>query len=279
MKYVFFGTPEFAATILKNLIDAELIPVAVVCNPDRPAGRKKIITPPRVKDFILKNGDKSIEILQPEKLKDIEPELKRISPDFILVAAYGKIIPASIIKIPKLGVVGVHPSLLPLYRGATPIQSVILDDKEETGVSLYILDQGVDSGPILNQSKIDINNSNYLELEERLAQVASELLVKTLPNFILGKIQPISQDDKQATYTQKFNSDAGFISYGVLEEAKTSGKDSFAVLRKIKALNPEPGVYTLDKNGTRINLLVAKIEKNKLRITKLQVAGKKPQIL
>src|SRR3989344_5918744 len=139
MKFVFFGSPEFAAIVLEKLIKAGFMPAAVVCAPDAPAGRKKIPTPPPAKVRIMNYEERiknKIQILQPETLSIIHDSLFVIQPDFFIVAAYAKIIPKEILDIPRLGTIGVHPSLLPKYRGASPIQSAILNDEAETGTTL-----------------------------------------------------------------------------------------------------------------------------------------------
>jgi methionyl-tRNA formyltransferase len=140
MRYVFFGTPRFAEIVLRKLLDAGMPPVALVCNPDRPVGRKKIVTSPPTKTLATNNRT-PIEILQPEKLDEAFMEqLQTLRPDFFVVAAYAKIIPKAVLAIPRLGTLGVHPSLLPKYRGASPIQSVILNGERETGVTIYAMD-------------------------------------------------------------------------------------------------------------------------------------------
>ncbi|MDP2598520.1 MAG: methionyl-tRNA formyltransferase, partial [Candidatus Liptonbacteria bacterium] len=164
-KYVFFGTPEFAAIVLDKLISAGFPPSAVVCNPDRPVGRKKIITPPATKSQIMVRGSRfmdEIKILQPEKLDSgFEHQISNIKPEFGIVAAYAKIIPKNIIELFPKGVIGVHPSLLPKYRGASPIQSAILDGEKEAGVTLYLLDEKMDHGPILEQRELEFPISNF----------------------------------------------------------------------------------------------------------------------
>src|ERR1700690_3293179 len=141
MKYVFFGSPRFAAIVLQKLIDGGIAPAAGVCNPDRPVGRKKIVTPPPVKTLVVSTSSE-IDILQPEKLDDMfTKRLAAIEPDFFVVAAYAKIIPANVLAIPRLGTIGTHPSLLPKYRGASPIQAALLGGDAKTGTTLYLMDE------------------------------------------------------------------------------------------------------------------------------------------
>jgi methionyl-tRNA formyltransferase len=281
LNYVFFGTPDFAAIILQNLIDAGFLPAAVVCNPDRPAGRKKIITPPPTKVLAEKHN---IKVYQPENLEIGNWE----NADFGIVASYGKIIPEKIIQTFKLGMIGVHPSLLPRHRGASPIQSAILSGDEVTGVTLYLLDEKMDHGPILAGKELKIEkNDNYETLSEKLAILGAELTIKTIPEYIAGKSKPQVQNEEYATYTKKFKTEDAYVN---LEK-----DDPVTIERKIRALNPEPGVWTLrqglrvslsrtpqgkpfDKaQGKRMKILEAEIEDGKLKLKKIQFEGKKPQ--
>ncbi|MBI2024577.1 MAG: methionyl-tRNA formyltransferase [Candidatus Harrisonbacteria bacterium] len=270
MKYVFFGTPEFAAIILEKLIKAGMPPAVVVCNPDRPVGREKILTPPPAKFSAEKYN---IPILQPEVL-DSRFQLLDSSFDFFVVAAYAKILPKEIIELPRLGTMGVHPSLLPKYRGATPIQSAILAGEKETGTTIFLLDEKVDHGPMLVTGQLDITTSdNYETLLKKLAELSGDLLIKTLPQFIAGKMKPIPQDETKATYTKKFTT----------EDAKVDLEkdDPEMILRKIRALNPEPGVFALSqsKGGLkRTKILDADLKDGKIHPTKIQIAGKKPTL-
>ena len=270
MKYIFFGTPEFAAIILGKLIKAGFSPLVVVCNPDRPVGRKKIITPPLTKLLTLKYN---IPILQPEVLTNYKLQITNYKPDFFVVAAYGKIIPKEILAIPRLGTIGVHPSLLPKYRGSSPIQSVILNGEKETGVTLFLMDEKVDHGKIISNVKYQISNlDNYETLTRKLAELSADLLIETLSKFLKDEIAPLAQDETQATYTKKFVTEDGYVN---LE------KDEPALIeRKIRALNPEPGIWTLQQvqgKQKRVKLLEAELVDGKLKLTKIQVEGKKPQ--
>ncbi|MEK7546776.1 MAG: methionyl-tRNA formyltransferase [Patescibacteria group bacterium] len=281
MKYVFFGTPEFAAIIIEKLADAGLMPAAVISNPDRPAGRKKIMTPPPAK---LIANRKNLKILQPENPSSIIEELSELKADFFVVAAYAKILPKEIIGIPRLGTIGVHPSLLPKYRGASPIQSVILAGETETGVTLYLMDEKMDHGPILENSKFQIPNSKitYEKLLKELAELAGNLLVETLPKFLSGKIKPVPQNESEATYTNKISTKDAFVDEKKLEEA-VGGKNTKAaqeIDKKIRALTPEPGVWTLRQaqgKQQRVKLLEAEFAGGKLTLKKIQIEGQKPK--
>ncbi len=277
MKYVFFGSPEFASIILEKLIAAGFAPDAVVCNPDRPVGRKKLITPPLVKQLITKSK-LEIEVLQPENVNDIRDKLSSIRPDFFVVAAYAKILPKDIVEMPRLGTVGVHPSLLPKYRGASPIQGAILAGEKETGVTLYLLDEKMDHGKILAKSKWQIaSGANYEKLLKELAKLAGDLLAETLPKYVEGEITPELQDEAGATYTKKFSTDDAFAEEKELEAALdgTNSEAAGAIYRKILALTPEPGVWTL-KAGKRVKLLEAELQGGKLILKMTQTEGQKP---
>lgn len=264
-KFVFFGSPKFAAAILEKLITAGHIPALVVCNPDKPVGRKKIITPPPVKERIA-NGKWQIEIAQPENIEQLLAIRHKLEADFFVVAAYAKIIPQAILDIPKKGVIGAHPSLLPRYRGATPIQSAILHGEEKTGTTLFMVDSKVDHGPILAQKELncELGSMNYKKLEQELAQLSGDLLIETLPRFLHDEITPAPQDDSLATYTAKFTTEDGYIPYETLETAiKKGGAIAQELDRKIRALSSEPGTYTLwpMANGKtlRVKLLESKL--------------------
>lgn len=285
IKFLFFGTPEFALIILQKLIIAGFVPSALICNPDRPVGRKKIITPPPTK--VLANK-LNIPVLQLEKIevknleKEISKKVKNQLFDFFIVAAYSKIIPIEIIKIPRLGVIGVHPSLLPKYRGPSPIQSAILNGEKTTGITLYLLDEKVDHGPILAKREMETCNFSFSDLSKKLAELGGDLLVEILPKFLKKEINPLPQNEVEATYTKKFKTEDGFVDEKLLKEGiEIGGNAAIVIDRKIRALNPEPGVWTIlfYKNQTkkRLKLLESEIKNNKLSLKKIQLEGKRPQ--
>jgi methionyl-tRNA formyltransferase len=279
MKYVFFGTPRFAEIVLDGLIDADIVPVAIVCNPDRPLGRKKIVTPPPTKLLAIKVSP-DIDILQPESLDDaFMARLRALEPDFFVVAAYAKIIPASVLAIPRLGTLGTHPSLLPAYRGASPIQSVILAGETKTGSTIYHMDAKMDHGAIFAQEEfpLDALAVNYLQLENELAELSTRLLVKTIPALMSGTASPRAQDESRATFTKKFTTENGFIKDTELDAAIEGNSDKAElIVRTINALNPEPGCWTI-QNGKRIKLLEARIESGALKLMLIQEEGQKPK--
>ncbi len=282
--FAFFGSPEFAAVILEKIIQNGFKPSVIICNPDKPTGRKKNITSPPVKTRIMNQESEikdAIKILQPEKLdKEFRDSLFMIhsSYDFFIVAAYAKIIPPEILEIPKFGSIGVHPSLLPKYRGATPIQSAILTGEEQTGVTLFLTDEKVDHGPIIAQKELggeELRTMDFKQLSKKLADLGGDLLIETLPKFLAGEIELQPQNESQATYTKKIKTEDGFIEERVLERAE-NGRDpreAKIILRKIRALSPKPGVYTF-KNGKRTKILEAEIVDDKLKIKRIHVEGK-----
>jgi len=275
MNYIFFGTSTFSAIILEKLIKNNFPPKVVICNPDKPVGRKKIITPPPTKVLAEKAG---IFVWQPQDLK-IEDwqEINKFknNVDFCVVAAYSKIIPQSILETMPNRFIGVHPSLLPKYRGPAPIQSVILNNEKETGVSLFLMDDKIDHGPILEIQKQEITESEtYESLHDKLANLGANLLVKTLPKFLKGDFSFYPQNEKEATYTRKFTINDAYVD---LEK-----DDPYLIERKIRALNPEPGVWTFKKIGDslkRMKILQAELKEGRLILKKIQFEGKKPQFL
>ncbi|MEK7463387.1 MAG: methionyl-tRNA formyltransferase [Patescibacteria group bacterium] len=313
MKYIFFGTPKFAAIILEKLIESGLMPIAVVCNPDKPMGRKKILTAPPTK--IIAQANK-IPVFQPKKLSEIKNELKNINAEVFVVAAYNKIISEEIINIPKFKTVGVHPSLLPKYRGASPIQTAILNGDKETGVDLFLIDKGIDHGPAIASAECEISEKdNYETLEAKLAELGAKLLIENLPKYLTGDIKPQEQDHSKATLTKKFSTEDGYVNLPPSVIASAQGergnpykeiassqiprndkKETSAelIFNKIRALNPDPGVFTFFNTKTgekRVKLLEAKLirskpfdkapstslrtSQDKLELLKVQPEGKK----
>lgn len=269
MKYVFFGTPRFAAIILKKLIETGLAPTALVCNPDELVGRKKILTAPPTK--IVAQANK-IPVLQPKKLSEIKIELKNIGADVFIVAAYNKIISEDVINIPKFKTIGVHPSLLPKYRGPSPIQTAILNGDKETGVGLFLIDKEIDHGSILASAKCKISEKdNYETLEKKLAELGTKLLTENLPEYLSGKIKPVEQKHEKASFTKKFSTEDGKVD---LEKDPPE-----LIFNKTRALNPDPGVFTIIKTRSgekRVKLLEAELKDGKLELFRVQPEGKKP---
>ncbi|MST03943.1 MAG: methionyl-tRNA formyltransferase [Candidatus Pacebacteria bacterium] len=278
MQIIFFGSPRFAEIALEKIIKGGIIPSLIVCNIDKLKGRKKIMTAPETKVLAEKY---KIPVFQSEKLNKEELNNKltqlKIAPDLFIVAAYSKILKKEILEIPKLGTIGVHPSLLPKFRGATPIQSAILSDDEITGVTIYFLNEGVDSGEILKKREVKIKNQDYLELEKELAEIGGNLIVEILPKILKKEIKTIPQNEKEATYTKKFSSEDGFVGLKDLNEAVEAGGDMAILIdKKIRAIGNEPGVYII-KDDKRIKLLSAEVIERKLRLKIIQEEGGLPK--
>jgi len=276
-KFIFFGSTLFSRIVLEKLVKNNFFPLALVCNSDKPFGRKKIITPPETKKFILENNlENEINIFQPEILdNDFILKLKNLNADFGIVCAYSKILSNEILNIFPKGILGIHPSLLPKYRGASPIQSAILAGEEKSGITIYLLDDKMDHGPVLVQKEIEIKNLNFEKVYLMLADLAGNLTLETIPLYFDGKIISQKQDESQATYTKKFKLEDGYVDLVDIKSAKESGdKLAFEIYYKILALNPEPGVWTI-KNNKRVKLLEAEIIDNKLIIKKIKIEGEK----
>jgi len=277
MKYVFFGTPDFSAIVLDILIKSDMSPSALVCNPDKPVGRGKVITPPPTKEIIKKHG-LPVKVFQPENRTELAGLADKLfdDNDFAVVASYANIIPRNVIDKARLGIVGVHPSLLPRLRGPSPIQSVILRGDEKTGVTLFMLDDMVDHGNVIVSSEINITDEHYEGLMRKLADLSAGLLIDILPKFVSGNIKSEPQDHSKATYTKKFGSEDGYVDPRDLKKAQGGDKAvATEIYRKIRALNPEPGVYTF-MGEVRTKLLEAEIDGDFLVLTTIQRAGKNP---
>jgi methionyl-tRNA formyltransferase len=283
---IFFGTPEFATPSLIKLIEGGFNVVAVVTSPDELTGRKNQLAPSAIKVLAQEKG---LKVLQPSSLKSDEffEEFKKIQPDVCVIVAYGKIIPQRYLDIPRYGFVNIHPSLLPKYRGPSPIQSAILNGEIETGVTIMKIDAEMDHGPIISNTKYQISNHKYYpEIEKELALIGADLLLDVLPKYLDNSVVVQEQDHNQATYCKKYERQDGHIDWS---------KTTEQIYNQIRALNPNPGVWT-SLNGKTLNIFKAEIatrdsqdevirEKDKLLIrtgndkyispTLLQLEGKK----
>ena len=254
MKYVFFGTPEFAAIVLGKLIDVGYTPAAVVTNPDEPVGRKQIFPPPPAKVLAEKHD---IPVFQPKKLRDnleFLEQFKNLKSDLAIIAAYGKILPKEILDIPVYGFINVHGSLLPYYRGASPIQTAILNGDKETGVTIMEVDEEMDHGAVIAYSKLLIaNGDTYETLSKKIAELGAELLIKTIPDYISGKIKPVPQEYNKATYTKIIKKEDGKIDWQ---------KSAEEIERMVRAYYPWPGAYANIKNKI-LKIIEANISEDK----------------
>lgn len=280
MKYTFFGTPEFSKIVLEKLIESDFTPGLVVCNPDRPVGRDQIMTPPPTKVLAEKHG---IDVYQPKKLNPDEFKRKTRDNKFAILAAYGKIIPKSIIDYFENGIIGIHPSLLPKYRGPTPIRSAMLAGEENTGVSLFLMDEKIDNGPVISKETLPIDKITYTRLKEKLANLGAEMVVSDAPRFIEGEIEARAQNHDKATKTEFIQSDDAKIEYSdLLKALKGDKRLSKLIERRIRSLNPEPGAWTrTDENqilnlpkNKRVKLLESHLENGILVLDKIHVASK-----
>lgn len=243
LKIIFMGTPDFAVPVLTSLISSGYTLSAIFTQPDKKVGREQKLIYSPVKKLALKY---KISLYQPEELNQrIEQKIRSLIPDLIVVAAYGKIIPKEILEIPKYGCLNVHASLLPKYRGASPIQAAILAGEKETGVTIMLMDEKVDHGPILAQRKEKIyNNDTGKTLHDRLSKKGAELLIEILPNWFEGKIKPQLQDHSKATYTKMLSRNDGRINWT---------KPADEIERQIRAYYPWPGSWT-KWNGKRLKI-------------------------
>ena len=251
MKIVFMGTPDFAVDCLEALVNSEHEVVAVFSQPDKPQGRKQILTAPEVKVCAQKYN---IPVYQPATLKNGEAAelLRELAPELIVVVAYGKLIPQEILDIPKYGCVNVHGSLLPELRGAAPIQWAVINGLEETGVTTMQLDAGLDTGDVLlvKKTKIEENETSG-ELFDRLKVLGSEVLMETIEAMLKGELKPEKQDDSKSTYASMLNK-----SFSPVDWSK-SAKD---VHNHIRGLEPWP-VATTVINGRPVKLFGSRMGK------------------
>lgn len=274
-KIIFIGTSQFALPTLENLIKNNYPILAVITAPDKPAGRQQEIVLSPVKQTALKYN---LSILQPEKISAISPEISELKPDLIVIAAYGQIIPKNILDIPQWGSLNLHPSLLPKYRGPSPIQTAILNGDKMTGTTIMLMDEKIDHGPIISQKKMALApDENYQTLEKKLAQLTADFLIEILPQFIQSKIQPKPQEENKASYTKILTRPDGQINW------KQTAQQ---IARMVRAYHPWPGAWT-DFNGQRIKILKARAVETKqaatlatgqgfLLLEMVQPAGKKP---
>lgn len=213
MRIVFMGTPDYALRTLRALVESGQEVVGVFCQPDKPVGRKQILTAPPVKQYAL---EQNLPVFQPRRLKDesVLAELKTLRPDVIVVVAYGKILPKAVLDLPKYGCINGHGSLLPAYRGAAPIQWAVINGEKQTGVTTMQMDAGVDTGDILLQQATDIGATETAEqVFERLADMTAELMLKTLRQLPEGTLRPQKQDESRATYAPLIQKEMGKLDF------------------------------------------------------------------
>ncbi len=281
------GTADFACPSLASLVDAAGIEVvAAVTQPDRPRGRQLTLQPPSVK---IEAEFCRLPIHQPERLRSEVSFLEQLAPDLIVVAAYGQILPQSILDLPSHGCLNVHGSLLPAYRGAAPIQRALLDDQAETGVTIMQMDAGLDTGAMVSKVATPIEPSdNAQTLHDRLAKLGAQLLLETIPRYVAGEMISEPQDESRATHAAKITRDMGRIDWS---------QTATQLWNRARAFTPWPGVFTrldgkllkllevepVETTGiepgcviqTEVNAIVVGCGDGALRIIRLQKEGSK----
>ncbi|WP_432717866.1 methionyl-tRNA formyltransferase [Staphylococcus equorum] len=287
-KIIFMGTPDFSTKVLEMLI-AEHDVIAVVTQPDRPVGRKRTLTPPSVKKVAVEHD---VAVYQPEKLAQSE-DLKvliDLNADLIVTAAFGQILPESLLASPKLGAINVHASLLPKYRGGAPIHQAIIDGEQETGISIMYMVKKLDAGNIISQRAIEIEQQDDVgTMHEKLSFLGANLLKETLPSIINGTNDSVVQNESEATFASNINREDEKIDWTLSAEQ---------IYNHIRGLSPWPVAYTVmddgnlkiyasriekDKTGepgtiietTKKAIIVATGSKDAIALTDIQVAGKK----
>ncbi|PID84379.1 methionyl-tRNA formyltransferase [Candidatus Gracilibacteria bacterium] len=252
MKIGFLGTPELAKKVLLSLLQEEDMEVLfVITNPDKPVGRKKILTPTPVKTLAQEHD---IDIFTPKNIKgnrELYQTIQKYECDYFVVVAYGKILPADFLEIPKKIAINVHGSILPKYRGASPIQSALLHGETETGVTIMQMSPGMDEGDILSIAPIKIDTKETTStLFDKFGETSPKALIEAIRNFDTGKIQPIPQDDSKATYCTKITKQDGQIDWEL---------DAKMIYHRWQAYTPWPGIYTF-YDGKKLNLEVISFE-------------------
>ena len=247
MKIVFMGTPSFAENSIKKVIDEGYEIPLVVTQPDRRGNRNKMILSP-VKEMALEHG---LEVAQPHRIKDdaeFVSGLKEIAPDMIVVAAFGQILPKEVLDIPRLGCINVHGSLLPKLRGASPMQSAILEGLDETGVTIMRMDEGLDTGDMISKVKVDIRGKDIIEVADLLAEAGADLLAMTIPQIENGSAAYTSQNEEEATYSHLIKKSDGYTDFN---------ESAVQIERKIRAYADWPSCYTYIDGGLQLKLYKA----------------------
>ncbi|MBX4198247.1 methionyl-tRNA formyltransferase [Candidatus Parcubacteria bacterium] len=265
----FFGTSDYAVMVLEALQQGNFLPKLIITTPDRPAGKGMKVTAPPVKIWAEKN---TIKVLQPEKLKDPSfiQELTSGAFDLFIVVAYGKIIPQEIIDLSPHGALNVHASLLPKLRGASPIETAILEDLKHTGITIMLIDSEMDHGPIIAKQEVVVQAwpPKARDLGKALVEAGGKLLVETIPTWLSGNIQPQPQDHTQATYTKKIVKEDGLIDFKA---------DPYLNFRKIQAYADWPRTYFFaEKDSKKVRMVITEAEykDNRLHILKVIPEGK-----
>ncbi|MFP3916330.1 methionyl-tRNA formyltransferase [Lysinibacillus telephonicus] len=246
---VFMGTPAFSVPILRMVHEEGYEVLAVVTQPDRPVGRKRVLTPPPVKDEAIRLG---LHVIQPEKLRDSSEldEILSLNPDIIITAAFGQILPKKLLDAPRLGCINVHASLLPKYRGGAPIHQAILDGEEKTGVTIMYMAEKLDAGDIISQREIAIEETDDTgSMFDKLSILGRDLLKDTLPLIVEGKNERLKQDETKATFAHNISREQERIDWS---------KDARTVFNQVRGLSPWPTAYTTFQ-GDNVKVWAAKM--------------------
>lgn len=249
-RIVFMGTPDFAVPSLRALVEHSYSVIAVVTQPDRPKGRKRTLTPPPVKVEAERLG---IPVLQPEKLRHPESleRLLALSPDLIITAAYGQILPKVLLEAPPLRCINVHASLLPRYRGGAPIHRAIMDGEPVTGVTIMYMAEGLDTGDMISSVEVPIeHDDNTGTMHDKLSTAGASLLLKTLPELINGTVQAIPQNDAESTYAPNIAREDEMIDWS---------RSALNIYNQVRGLNPWPVAFTL-WNNSNLKIWKAQLE-------------------
>lgn len=272
MNVIFFGTPAFSVPFVKHLaVNDEIDLVAVVTQPDKPIGRKQVVTPTPVKKIAMEMG---IPVLQPETIKDNKDFLnliRKLKPDFIVVVAYGMLLPKELLSIPAYDCINVHASLLPYYRGASPIQSSLLSGDTETGLSFMSMDKKLDAGDLYLLKKVAINSDDTQEtLSKRLSDLGATLLPSVLRDIHDEVLTPLPQNEDKATYCSKIEKNDALINPIVMKADE--------ILNKLRAFTPWPGIYMVYK-GKRLKILKARLASESIQIKPGTFSTKEKKLL
>ena len=283
-RILFMGTPDYATTIFKELINSEYKVIGLFTQPDKPVGRKQILTPPHIKQFCI-DVNLSIPIFQPLKLRgndEVKNQIKSLNPDFIIVAAYGQILPKDILDIAPC--INLHASLLPKYRGASPIQESLLNDDNYTGVTSMLMEEGLDSGDMLGFGYLKItSNMEVTQAFEELSKIAAKLTITTLDNF--ENIKSIKQNESEVSYCKKIKKEDGLVNFidakklylkykaysywpGIFLESELKIKD--IELNEEKSINNQGQILEINDE-----FIIVGCEKGSLKIRTLQAPSKK----
>ena len=241
MRIVFLGTPDYAVPVLSSLFDAGYEVAAAVTQPNRPAGRGRALTSPPV---AVRARERGIPVLQPPSLRppEVAEALAALAPDAMVVASYGRILPPALLTLAPLGCLNVHPSLLPRHRGPSPVAEAILMGETVTGVTIIQLDEGTDTGPVLAQQEVEIGPDDTAgDLTARLFALGGDLMARTLREWADASIEPVAQDEAQATYSRKLEKTDGELDFT---------RPAAYLHNQVRAMDPWPGAYTTFKGAT-----------------------------